>query len=75
MERKIHEIATEICSKWTKVYFGAEPYLAVMQTLNTIDDMYFEDSAKEIILYFLSNASTWRGEDARRIKQELKSII
>ena len=28
-----------------------------------------------IVRYFLSNATTWRGEDARRIKAELKALL
>ena len=33
------------------------------------------DDGGSIVLYFLSNATTWRGEDARRIKAELKSLL
>lgn len=29
---------------------------------------------RSIVLYFLSNATTWRGDDARRIKAELKKL-
>jgi hypothetical protein len=32
------------------------------------------DDANGIILYFLANASSWRGDTARRIKAELKNI-
>lgn len=31
--------------------------------------------AKTIVVYFLSNASSFRGPDAKRIKAELKSLI
>lgn len=72
--RPLHKIASEIKKDWKDVYFGAVPYLNAMSTLNTIDDMYGMDSAKMIVLYFLSNASTWKGETARRIKKELKEI-
>ena len=34
----------------------------------------FED-AESIVTYFLANATYWRGEDAKRIKTELKSMI
>jgi hypothetical protein len=27
-----------------------------------------------VVLYFLSNAATWRGEKAREIKKELKAM-
>jgi hypothetical protein len=72
--RTIKEIAEEIFHDWKKVNFAAEPYLLAMLGLENINDKYGEDSAKEIILYFLSNASTWRGTVAKRIKQELKEL-
>lgn len=73
--RKLSEIAVEIRSDWKKVYFGAVPYLEAMETLETINDNYYEDSGKSVVLYFLSNATTWRGETARRIKAELKAML
>lgn len=75
MARPLYEIAREIRKAWTKVSPYAEPYLEAMESLNTIDDNYYFDSGKSIVLYFLSNASTWRGEDARRIKAELKEML
>ena len=57
------------------MYFGAVPYVNAMQSLETIDDEYGADSAKSIVLYFLSNANTWRGEVARRVKAELKEMV
>jgi hypothetical protein len=45
-----------------------------METLDTIDDKYMYETAKSIVLYFLANANTWRGETARRIKAELKQM-
>ena len=74
MARPLYEIAREIRKAWTKVSPCAEPYLEAMESLNTIDDNYYLDSGKSIVLYFLSNANTWRGEDARRIKAELKEM-
>ena len=75
MARPLYEIAREIRKTWTKVSPYAEPYLEAMESLNTINDNYYYDSGKSIVLYFLSNASTWRGEDARRIKAELKEML
>ncbi len=72
--RPLYEIAMEIRKDWKNVYFGAVPYLEAMSSLNSINDMYGMDSAKSIVLYFLSNASTWRGETAKRIKAELKKM-
>lgn len=73
--RRINEIAQEIQSSWKKVYFGAVPYLQAMHSLDRVSDTYGMDSAKSIVLYFLSNASAWRGDDARRIKKELNKMI
>ena len=72
--RTLSAIATEIRKDWTKVYFGAVPYLDAMQTLDSIEDDYYYDSGKKIVLYFLANASTWRGETARRVKKELNTM-
>jgi hypothetical protein len=72
--RTLDVIAKEIRSDWKNVNFGAKPYLDAMGSLSTINDSYGFDSAKSIVLYFLSNASTWRGETAKRVKKELKDM-
>lgn len=73
--RPLSIIAREVSRDWRKVYFGAVPYLAAMLTLDKITDAYFQDSAKEVVLYFLSNATTWRGTVARRVKAELNAML
>jgi len=73
--RNISEIAREIRADWTNVYFGARPYLQAMECINAPSDAYYEDNGKTIILYFLANATNWRGETARRVKAELKKIV
>lgn len=73
--RSLSTIANEICKDWTKVYFGAVPYLNAMATLDSIDDNYIHDSGRSVVLYFLANAGTWRGDVAKRIKLELKAMI
>lgn len=73
--RLICEIAFDIKSSWKKPYFGAVPYLNAMLSLNTVDDMYGADCAKSIILYFLSNASSFRGLEAKALKSELKNLL
>ena len=74
MTRPIHTIASEILQDWKRPYFGAVPYLAAMQSLDTIDDAYGYDDARTVILYFMANATTWRGAKAREIKAELKAL-
>ena len=74
--RRIRDIAEEIQNDWDpKIYFGAQPYLHAMYRLETVNDMYGQDDAREIIMRFLSNAKSWKGETARRIKEELKAMI
>jgi hypothetical protein len=72
--RSLSTIASEIKRDWKNVYFGAAPYLHAMSTLDGISEDYGLDSGKSIVLYFLANASTWRGETARRVKAELKAL-
>jgi hypothetical protein len=72
--RPLYQIASEIRKDWTKVYFGAVPYLDAMASLNSITDNYIYDSGKSVVLYFLANAQTWKGETARRIKKELNQL-
>lgn len=73
--RSIHAIAQDIRANWTKPSAYAKPYLAAMSHLDTLDDAYYADSAESVVRYFLSNAMTWRGEHARRIKAELNSML
>ena len=73
--RPLHEIAAEIRHTWPNVYFGAVPYLEAMTRLGSVSDSFGWDTGKDVVLYFLSNAKTWRGDDARRIKAELKALL
>lgn len=73
--RLLSEIADEIKADWTRPYFGAVPYLEAMATLHRMRDMYGMDDAASIVRYFLSNATTWRGDTARRVKAELRSML
>jgi len=76
MSRKIYEIAGEIQNDWgSKINYGAKPYLSAMRHISSIEDNYGMDSGKSVVRYFLSNASSWRGETAKRIKIELKDIL
>jgi hypothetical protein len=74
-ERLLSEIANDIRKNWPKVNYAAVPYLEAMFSLDKITDNYFADSAKTVVLYFLSNASTWRGPEAKRIKAELNTML
>lgn len=71
----IASLASIIRRNWTKVYFGAVPYLDAMCQMDTINDDYGYDSGVSIVLYFLSNANTWRGPIAREVKKELNKRV
>ncbi len=75
MNRNLNEIAREIRQDWQNVHFAALPYLQAMQSLENVTDNYGWDSGRSIVIYFLSNAGTWKGETAKRIKKELKQLI
>lgn len=75
MTRPLHEIAADIDADWTKVNYAARPYLDAMNTLDKITDIYIADTAKSIVMYFLANAGSWRGDTARMIKAELKGML
>lgn len=55
--------------------YAARPYLQAMYSLDSLSDMYGADNGRSIVAYFLSNASSWRGETARRIKAELNGML
>ncbi len=75
--RDLNTIAQDIAVNWglAKVHYAAVPYLQAMAQLGDINSTYGCDSAKSIVRYFLSNASSWRGDAARRIKAELRSMV
>jgi len=73
--RPLYEIAIDITANWAKVNYGAVPYLDAMKTLDKITDMYFQDTARSVVSYFLCNATAWRGEVARDVKKELNAML
>jgi hypothetical protein len=80
MTRPLYEIATEIRRDWKNkdgkpnVNYAAKPYLDALEDLDKITDNYIYDSGKSIVLYFLANATSWKGETAKRVKAELKAM-
>jgi hypothetical protein len=73
--RPLHEIASDIRKDWKPVNYAAKPYLEAMAQLSSVNDRYYFEDGKTQVIYFLSNASTWRGEVAKAIKVELKSMV
>lgn len=70
----LSDIADLIYTYWGRPYFGAKPYIQAMCALTTFDrnEMYYQDRAQSVVLYFLCNAQTWRGPEARIVKKFLK---
>lgn len=86
MTRQVQDIAYEISRIWSRDYdqwFGqtpnflndAKPYLNAMFYLVTVNDNYQLDSGRDIVQRFLCNVGGWRGNDARRIKHELRELL
>ena len=75
MTRTLSTLARDISRDWTKPYFGAKPYLDAMHSLQSIRDKYYYDDAESVVRYFLANATTWKGDTARSIKAELKTLL
>lgn len=77
MPRTFSEIAKDIRKNWQNMSPAAEPYVNALAEIKSSDKnarYYFEDAETQV-LYFLSNAGTWRGPEAKRIKSELKSML
>lgn len=71
--KTIAEIAAIIRKDWKKVNYAAKPYLEAMQSLHSVRSSFGYDTGKSVVLYFLSNAGTWRGDVAKAVKLELKN--
>lgn len=82
--RQLRAIALDIIQNWPAASDGrggantnhpAGAYVDPMLSLADIHQDYGQDSARSIVQYFLSNAGTWRGPEARRIKTELRGML
>lgn len=73
-KKTLGELKCIITRDWKNVNFGAKPYL---DTFNQIDETghYGMDGWKEMVLYFLCNASSWKGETAKAVKKELNRRV
>lgn len=69
------DIRADYQAKGKPVHPYAEPYVTAMLSLDQITDVYFQDSADSIVRYGISNLSSWRGDKAREVKAELKTIL
>ena len=71
----ISDIAGLVSDDWKNVNYGAKPYLDAMYSLHNVSDMYGMDTGTSVVAYFLSNASSWRGDVAKAVKKELQRRI
>lgn len=73
--RPVCAIARDIRRVWgAKVNYAAKPYLDALLSLNSASDAYGLDSGKSVALYFLGNAQSFRGPEAKALKAELKAV-
>lgn len=75
MTRPLYKIAEEIRANFRPMSPYAKPYFEAMQALDSIEDNYLCESGRSVVMYFLSNAGTWKGDVARRVKAELKGML
>jgi hypothetical protein len=68
-KRPISAIARDIKREWSKVgkgvNYAAKPYLDAMLSIDGPNDSYGCDSAKSVVIYFLGNANSFRGDKAK----------
>jgi hypothetical protein len=73
--RPISGIAEEIRQDWKTIKWETA-YLVPLFHVNKLTDTYiFPNAGKSLILSFLCNCSGWKGDTAKRIKNELKEMI
>jgi hypothetical protein len=71
----VSEIAHAIAKDWQNISPYAKDYLNAMKEIRDINGAYYADDAKSVVLYFLANAGTYRGENARAYKALLKDMV
>jgi len=69
---EVWELAALVRVDWENINYAARPYVDAMLRLDHIDDYYGQDRGRAICAYFLANATTWRGHEARLVKAELR---
>ena len=74
--RPLYVIAQEIKKTWKpNVHPWAKPYVDALLTVDKMSDRYICEDARTQVIYLLGNMRMWRGEDAKRIKAELNSML
>lgn len=77
--RTLREIAADIRAAWgdklDTTGYAAKPYLEALECVDTVEDMYGQDKAVNLVRYFLSNAAQFKGDRARVLKEELRAQL
>ena len=73
--RPIWRIAQEINKSWKTVEYSARPFLEAMRLMERIHDNVDDVPGPAVVKGFLDHARNWRGNDAQRIKAELRSKL
>jgi hypothetical protein len=79
--RPLNKIAAEIITLWRdkpppeRTKINSSPYIQAMLDISSCNDMYGLETGDMIVAYALNNIGYWHGEDARRIKAELKEHL
>ncbi|MCX8008167.1 MAG: hypothetical protein N3A54_00520 [Patescibacteria group bacterium] len=73
--RPLSTIAEEIERKWKNAPKNVKEYINIMKKMNKITESYYEETGISIVEKFLSEANQWTGEDANKIKKELKTML
>ena len=71
----VSEVAHAIAKDWQNISPYAKDYLEAMKDIQDINGSYYADSAKSVVMYFLANASSYRGDNARAYKALLKDMV
>jgi hypothetical protein len=74
-DKPLSYTAQIIRTNWINPSPYAVPYIDAMAQLNSINDNYYADTAHSVVIYFLANAQTWRGDTARLVKAHLKGLV
>lgn len=72
--RPLFKIAADIFNHWPTIA-AQEAYISPLLYLTSIEDNYYLDTARSVVEYALCNMTTFKGENARRIKKELNTIL
>ena len=72
--RFLHEIAKDIRDDWQGMPLDAVVLTGALSNANWIDDTVNGVSARMVIMRLLPKTTGWKGDKAKRIKNELKAL-